>query len=428
MKVAVITLGCKVNQYESQAMETLLKERGHEPVSAEEKADAFIINTCTVTGESSRKSRQAVRQAIARNPDAVIAICGCWSQISPEEASGLGAHLVSGSGDRKVFLDDLEYIYKSRTKKVSVPEPKKRREFERLPAGTLLGRTRGMLKIQDGCVNFCTYCIIPYARGPIRSLPPAEAVSEAEKLAAGGIKELVITGIEISSYGRDLGDGSSLEGLVVSIAGAVPGLRIRLGSLEPRIITPGFCASLAGLKNLCPHFHLSLQSGCDQTLMRMGRKYDTALFYGAVCLLREHFPSCAITADLIVGFPGESEAEFGQTLAFIEKCAFSSMHIFPYSRRPGTPAASMPEQLTRDEKKERARRASELAAKMKEDYLKSCIGTVQSVLFETEKNGRSIGHAGNYCLVETTVPGLHNTIQDVRITGTRRGVLTGTLL
>lgn len=428
MKVSVITLGCKVNQYESQAMETLLRERGHDPVSADEKADACIINTCTVTGESSRKSRQAARQAIAKNPEAIIAICGCWSQISPKEASELGAHLVSGSGNRKSFLDDLEDIYKSRTKKVSPGEPIKRREFERLPAGTLHGRTRGMLKIQDGCVNFCTYCIIPYARGPIRSLPVVDAVSEAEKLAAQNIKELVITGIEISSYGKDFKDGSSLEGLIISIARAVPGVRLRLGSLEPRIITSGFCSALAELQSLCPHFHLSLQSGCDQTLERMGRKYNTELFYGAVCMLREHFPGCGITADLIVGFPGESEAEFDQTLAFIEKCAFSSMHIFPYSRRPGTPAASMPEQLTRLQKKERAGKASELAAKMKEEYLSSCKGTIQSVLFETKIPGASVGHAGNYCRVETATPGLHNIIKDVRITGTRRGILTGIVL
>ena len=427
MKVSVITLGCKVNQYESQAMETLLKERGHEPVSAGEKADAYIINTCTVTAESSRKSRQAARQAIADNPKAIIAVCGCWSQISPQEAAELGAHLVSGSGDRKAFLDDLEEIYNSRIKKVSADEPKKRRKFERLPAGTLLGRTRGMLKIQDGCENFCTYCIIPYARGPIRSLPAAEAVSEAERLAAEGIKELVVTGIEISSYGKDLGDGSSLESLIVSLDRAVPGLRLRLGSLEPRIITSEFCSALAELEGLCPHFHLSLQSGCDQTLKRMGRKYDTRLFYDALCLLREHFPDCGITADLIVGFPGESDAEFSQTLAFIEKCAFSSMHIFPYSRRPGTPAASMPEQLTRAVKKERARRASKLAAKMKEEYLNSCTGTIQSVLLKL-KTGDKYRIPGNYCRVQVATPGLGNIIKDVRITGTRNGMLIGTVI
>lgn len=427
MKISITTLGCKVNQFESQALETLFSQRGHEIVSSDDSADVCIINSCAVTAESGRKSRQAARQAMSRNPSALIAVCGCWSQISPEEARDLGAHIVSGSGDRRKFADEVEKAFEERHTALLTDDAMKRRVFEPLPAGRLHGRTRAMLKVQDGCVNFCSYCIIPYARGPIRSLPISDAVAEARRVADAGIKEIVITGIEIASYGRDLKDGSDLPKLVSAIVEAVPNTRLRLGSLEPRVITREFCELLSGIPMLCNHFHLSLQSGCDETLKRMNRKYDTARFYESVELLREFFPGCGLTADLITGFPGEDEEEFGRTMAFIEKCAFSSMHIFPYSIRPGTVAANMPMQNNKALKKERANRAIALAARMGEEYRESCIGKTYSVLFESKSAEGSVGHAENYCEVLVDTPDLSGSIHDVIITGQKNGMLLGKL-
>ena len=253
-----------------------------------------------------------------------------------------------------------------------------------------------MLKVEDGCVNFCTYCIIPYARGPIRSLPLEEAACEAKCLAGLGYRELVLTGIEISSWGHDLKNGQGLIDLVEGICAAAPGCRVRLGSLEPRTITEDFCRRAAALPNLCPHFHLSMQSGCDATLKRMNRKYDSERYYESVKLLRGHFDRPGITTDLIVGFPGETEAEFAQTLDFVRKCAFSALHIFPYSRRSGTPAASMPGQVPRTEKEERAHRAAEVAAELRAAWLAGGIGRTAPVLFEEEKDGLWRGHAPDY--------------------------------
>lgn len=427
MNISITTLGCKVNQFESQALETLLTECGHNIVSEGEAADVCIINTCAVTAESGRKSRQAARRAMSDNPGAIIAVCGCWSQISPDEAASLGAHIVSGSGDRRGFIAAIERYAAERERLTLTDDAMKRRRFEPLPAGALRGRTRAMLKVQDGCVNFCSYCVIPYARGPIRSLPVGEAVAEAARVAEAGIKEIVITGIEIASYGRDLPDKPDLAALIKAIAGAAKGVRLRLGSLEPRIITREFCEKISKIRALCPHFHLSLQSGCDETLKRMNRKYDTKRFYESVTLLREYFPGCALTADLITGFPGEDEEEFSKTMAFIEKCAFSSMHIFPYSARPGTVAAKMPLQCGKAEKKERAAKASALAKKMQEAYLDSCIGKTCSVLFESNGKSGSKGHSENYCEVFVNEPGLCSEIRQVMITGRENGVLLGKL-
>ncbi len=300
--------------------------------------------------------------------------------------------------------------------------------FEALPAGGLEGRTRAMLKVEDGCVNFCTYCIIPYARGPVRSLPMAEAEAEAKRLAEEGYREIVLTGIEISSWGQDLRDGTGLIDLVEAVCAAAPGARVRLGSLEPRTITGEFCRRAARLPNLCPHFHLSMQSGCDATLKRMNRKYDTARYYESVRLLRESFARPAITTDLIVGFPGETEEEFTDTLAFVERCAFSSMHIFPYSRRPGTPAAGMSGQIPRAEQEARAGRAGLLAARLEGEYLAGWVGATLPVLFEEETDGCWRGHAPNY--VEVRAPAaenLHNVLGNVVITGVQDTRLMGVL-
>ena len=424
MKVAFYTLGCKVNQYETQALETELVRRGHTLVPFEGEADAYIINTCSVTAVSDKKSRNVVRRARRRCPHAVVAVCGCYVQTHPEEAKTLGTDLLMGTNDRMGFLDALEQAVAERQAPiVNIDNALKRRTFEVLPAGGMEGRTRALLKVEDGCINFCSYCIIPYARGPIRSLPLSDAVAETARLAEEGYLELVITGIEISSWGRDLEGKPELIDLIEAICSAAPGLRVRLGSLEPRTITKDFCRRAAVLPNLCPHFHLSLQSGCDTTLKRMNRKYDTTRYYESVTLLNQYFDSPAITTDLIVGFPGESEEEFASTLDFIRKCAFSSMHIFPYSPRPGTPAAAMKEQVAPAIKEDRAHRAAQVAAEMEQTYLSGLIGRTLPVLFEQDENGRSKGHAPNYVEVRFRQPGLHNVVQNVTITGAENNYL-----
>ncbi len=417
MRTAIYTLGCKVNQYETQAMEAELTRRGHTLVPFDGEADAYIINTCTVTAVSDKKSRQMIRQARKRSPHAIVAVCGCYAQTDPEAVEALEVDLVMGTADRMGFLDRLEALSPDGGQVVEVDDALRRRTFERLSAGGLEGRTRAMLKVEDGCVNFCTYCIIPYARGPIRSLPADEAAAQAARLAAEGYQELVLTGIEISSWGRDLEGRPELMDLIEAVCTAAPGCRVRLGSLEPRTITEAFCRRGAVLPNLCPHFHLSMQSGCDSVLKRMNRKYDTARYYESVRLLREHFDRPGITTDLIVGFPGETEEEFQETLDFVKKCAFSAMHIFPYSRRSGTPAAAMDGQCSNAVKEERAHRAGEVARGLHRAWLERWVGETLPVLFEEEKEGLWRGHAPNYTEVFATGEGLHNVKKDVKITG-----------
>ena len=427
MRIAIHTLGCKVNQYETQAMEQELVRRGHEIVPFDGAADAYIVNTCSVTAVSDKKSRQMIRRCRKLNEHAVVAACGCYVQTHSDEAAGLGLDLIAGTGDRMAFLDLLEQAAREKEPLTLLDDALRRREFEVLPAGGMAERTRAMLKVEDGCVNFCTYCIIPYARGPVRSLPKAEAVAQTRRLREEGYRELVITGIEISGWGHDLKNGETLIDLLEAASKAAGDMRLRLGSLEPRTITEDFCRRAARLPNLCPHFHLSMQSGCDDTLRRMNRKYDTARFYESVSLLRQYFDRPAITTDLITGFPGETEEEFAQTLAFIEKCGFAAMHIFPYSVRPGTKAAAMPDQCTAAVKERRAARAAETAERMKQAYLRGCVGQTYPVLFEQEKNGLYVGHAPNYCQVGVRGEDLHNKIHDVRIVEVTEDMLTGEL-
>ena len=428
MRTAIYTLGCKVNQYETQAMEAELTRRGHTLVPFDGEADAYIINTCTVTAVSDKKSRQMIRQARKRSPHAIVAVCGCYAQTDPEAVEALEVDLVMGTNDRMGFLDRLEALSPDGGQVVDVDDALRRRTFERLPAGGLEGRTRAMLKVEDGCVNFCTYCIIPYARGPIRSLPADEAAAQAAKLAQEGYKELVLTGIEISSWGRDLEGKPELMDLIEAVCAAAPDCRVRLGSLEPRTITEDFCRRGAVIPNLCPHFHLSMQSGCDSVLKRMNRKYDTARYYESVRLLREHFDRPGITTDLIVGFPGETEEEFAQTLDFVQKCAFSAMHIFPYSRRTGTPAAAMAGQCSNAVKEDRAHRAGEVARQLHQTWLESWVGQTLPVLFEEEKDGLWRGHAPNYTEVFAPAEGLHNVKKGVKITGLHGEGLLGEVL
>ena len=430
MKIAFYTLGCKVNQYETQALEQLVTQRGHSLVPFEEAADAYVINTCTVTAVSDKKSRQVIRRARKAAPDAVIAVCGCYPQTHPDDVEKLGVDLISGTGDRTGFVDLLEREWSDRQPITALDDAFQRRTFEPLPAGGLEGRTRAMLKMEDGCVNFCSYCIIPYARGRVRSLPLADCVRQARELEAAGYREIVLTGIEISSWGQDLeGKPELMEAIEAICQGLSPDTRVRLGSLEPRTITPDFCRRAAALPNLCPHFHLSMQSGCDTVLARMNRKYDSNRYYESVKFLHQVYDRPAITTDLIVGFPGETEEEFQQTLDFIQKCAFSAMHIFPYSKRPGTPAAKLPGQVLNAVKEERAHRAAQIARTMQDAYLDRWVGETVPVLFEEEREGLWRGHTTRYCevAVQSAQP-LHNQLRQVRITGRDGGALQGVLV
>ena len=426
MRVAIYTLGCKVNQYETAAMEQELQRRGHTLTDFESEADVYIINTCSVTAVSDKKSRQMIRRAKKRNSEAVVAACGCYVQTHTDEAQALGIDLISGTGQRMEFIDLLEQAVQERRCIVHVDDALRRREFEVLEGGGMASRTRAMLKVEDGCVNFCTYCIIPYARGPVRSEPLCEAVRQTRELQAEGYREIVITGIEISSWGKDLKTGESLIDLVEAVCAAAGEMRVRLGSLEPRTITEEFCRRASKLPNLCPHFHLSLQSGCDETLQAMHRRYDTARFYESVTLLNQYFDRPSITTDLITGFPGESEEHFAKTLQFIEKCGFAAMHIFPYSIRPGTPAAKMP-QVEMAVREERAHRAAAVAAKMHRAYLDGCVGKKYPVLFEQTRNGFYVGHAPNYMEVAVEGDDLHNRTLEVTITHTDGELLLGSI-
>lgn len=431
MRFAIFTLGCKVNQYETQAMETLLTARGHQLVPFEQEADVYLVNTCSVTAVSDKKCRNIIRRTRRDHPHAVVGVCGCYAQAKPQDIHGLGVDIIGGTGQRLEFLKQVELCALTRESSLSVDDALRRKDpFEVLPAGGLPGRTRAMLKVEDGCANFCTYCIIPYTRGPVRSASIKVATEQARGLAQAGYQEIVVTGIEISSWGKDLKNGQTLIDLLEAVCAAVPDLRIRLGSLEPRTITEDFCRRAAALPNLCPHFHLSLQSGCDETLQRMHRRYDSARFLTSCALLRRYFDRPAITTDLICGFPGETEAEFAQTLEMIQQANFSSMHIFPYSRRPGTTADKFPDQLPNAVKDERCRRAAEAAHRMEQEYLRLWVGETLPVLFEEEGGAPSEwrGHAPNYVEVYAAGETLHNVLRQVRITGIRENALTGELI
>ncbi len=418
------TLGCKVNQYETQAMEQLFRDRGHEIGDFSGVCDGYIINTCSVTAVADKKNRAVIRRCRRDNPAAIIGVCGCYSQHAPEALRELDVDVIGGSAQRAEFVDMMLAALENREHRESVDNALRRREFEVLPAGGLEARTRAMLKVQDGCVNFCTYCIIPYTRGPVRSAPLELAVEQAQGLAAQGYREIVITGIEIASWGVDLPGKPPLTELITAVCQAVPAQRIRLGSLEPRVVTREFCEILRDLPNLCPQFHLSMQSGCDTVLQRMKRKYDTARYLESVTLLQEYFPGCAVTTDMIVAFPGETEEEFAESLAFIRQCGFADMHIFPYSRRPGTPADKMPGQHPNAVKEARSKAAIAVAEEMSLSYRQALVGTLQQVLFEEPEDGFFVGHCPNYVKVYVRGTELHNEIRTVRITEVHReGVL-----
>ena len=428
MRYIISTLGCKVNQYETQAMESILQSHGHTKAGKGEIADAVIVNSCAVTAESGRKSRQTIRRLRDENPGCVLAVCGCYSQLEPDEVEALGSRVIFGAANRKDFVAAVEKAVAEGSSERNIDEPFKRRIIEDLPAGAVAGRTRAMLKIQDGCVNFCSYCIIPYTRGRLRSLPIEKAVEETVKLRAAGYREIVLTGIEVASYGVDLPGRPDLADIICACAEVSGDMRIRLGSLEPTVITEEFCRKLADTRKLCRHFHLSLQSGCDRTLKNMNRKYDTARFYSAVELLRKYFPGCALTCDLIAGFPGETEEDHAATLEFIGRCAFADMHVFPYSRRPGTPADTMPGQLSRAVKERRAAQAAAVGKRMRDEFMQSSIGSTLSVLFETEEDGICTGHSDSYLPVSVKAHNLRGKTLDIVIRSYENGHLQGEVL
>lgn len=425
MKIAFLTLGCKANQYDTQAMETMALEAGH-TLTAFSSPDweIGVINTCTVTSVSDKKSRQMIRRARREHPDAVIGVCGCFSQMSPSLSAELGADVVGGSAGRRSFFDALLQCAATRGAACTVEKHVWGEAFEELPAGGLHARTRAMLKIQEGCDNYCTYCIIPYSRGHIRSLPPEDAVLRTRELRNAGYAECVLTGIEISSYGRDLPGKPALTDLLEMLSEAAGPMRLHLGSLEPRTIDEDFCRRISALSNICPHFHPALQAGCDSVLAAMRRKYTTARFLESVELLRRFFPGCMITTDMITGFPGETDEDFAETLSFIQKCRFGQMHIFPYSVREGTPAAKMT-QVPMVIREKRAAEASAVAQKMEQDYLAAQIGRILPFLPETCEDGIWRGHTDNYAELRTTAQCERGVTVPMRVTETDGTCLTG---
>lgn len=423
--VAFHTLGCKVNQYDSQAMLELFIQSGYEVRSFSEKADVYVVNTCTVTGTGDKKSLNAVRRAQRLNPEAEVVIAGCLAQRDGEKLLDTGARLVIGNANRENVVKLLEEAVEKGERLAAVTDIL-RVPYEPLSISSHEGHTRAVLKIQEGCDRYCTYCIIPYVRGGIRSRNTASIAQEASRLAAGGFQELVLTGIHLTSYGRDLENASLIDAIR---ACDVPGVsRIRLGSLEPVIITEEFVKALQALPKVCPQFHLALQSGSDPVLKRMRRRYTTQDFRQACLLLRTAFPNCAITTDVITGFPGETEEEFSQTLDFSREMRFARMHVFPYSARQGTPAAKMPTQVPKAQREERARRLISVGNELAESYRASQVGKIAEVLLEeTDQDGVSHGYTAEYmpCAVSGGQPGQ---LAKVLITGVNDSELTGQIV
>ena len=397
-KAALHNLGCKVNAYETEAMQELLEDSGYEIVPFHEKADIYIINTCTVTNMADRKSRQMLHRARKMNPDAIVAACGCYVQEKPEEVADC-VDIVIGNNMKKELVHFLEEYEKGREGiRKDLVDIGHAREYEDLHLSRTAEHTRAYIKVQDGCNQFCSYCIIPYARGRVRSRSMESVRGEVETLARNGYQEVVLTGIHLSSYGIDTGtDLLSLIRTVHEVAGIK---RIRLGSLEPRIITEEFAEAIAGLPKMCPHFHLSLQSGCTETLKRMNRRYTAEEYYEKCELLRRYFLEPALTTDVIVGFPGETEEEFKASRDFIDKVDFYETHVFKYSRREGTKAAAMPDQVPEEEKTRRSNILLDLSRKKQAAYEQRLLGTTQEVLIEEEirRNGEiyQVGHTREY--------------------------------
>ena len=413
---AFLTLGCKVNTYETEAVEELLKSHGYKIGNFEEYADIYIINTCTVTAMSDKKSRQMIRRTRKLNPDAIVVVMGCYSQKSPKEILQIEeVNLVLGTSNRKAILKEIENI-SSTDKKIVVEDIMKIRDFEELEINEVRDRARALVKIQDGCDRFCSYCIIPYTRGPVRSRHIESIIEEVKRIVTNGYKEIVLTGIHVASYGKDLGEIKLID--VIEEISKIEGLeRIRTSSVEPIIITEDFVQRLSKISKFCPHFHLSLQSGSDSVLKRMNRRYNSEEYRRAVELIRSQFPLAAITTDVIVGFPEETVEEFDQTYEFLKALSLYETHIFKYSPREGTKAAEMKDQVDPMIKNQRSDTLLELNIKNKLEFEKKHIGKTVGVLVETFENGYAIGHTQNYIKVGIkTSENIINQIVAVEIT------------
>ncbi len=416
-KISITTLGCKVNQYESEAIAEGLEARGFEVCSFERADLAYVINTCTVTAESDRKARQLIRRAIKKNPDAYILVCGCFSQTSPAAVARIeGVDYIAGTANKMSIVDKLCELVargeKNKTAEICVPSLDKA-DFEKMCINKF-DRTRAYVKIQDGCESKCTYCAIPSARGPVRSKAFSDVIDEVRLLTLGGCREIVLTGIETGSYGRDLDGEESLASLLCEID-RIEGIgRIRLGSLDPAIIKPKFVEMIKPLRSLTHHFHLSLQSGSDRILASMKRKYNSTQAMRAIELLREAFDDLQITTDVIVGFPGETEEDFALTCDFAKRAGFLMIHVFPYSKREGTPAAAMKNQIDEQTKKTRVAALMEQSAKIRGEILDSLMGKTCEVLFETHLNGYMYGHTREFIEVKVrSEVNLHAEIRNV---------------
>lgn len=425
-KVAFCTLGCKVNHYETEAMAELFQKQGYTVADFGSPADVYVINTCTVTNMSDRKSRQMIRRARKQNPDAFIAVAGCYAQTAPDQVQAIeGVNLVIGTNQRKHIVELVERTPK--TAHVSaVKNIMDAHEFEQLDINGYSGQTRAYIKIQEGCNQFCAYCIIPYARGPIRSRPMEDVLAETEKLVGNGFTEVVYVGIHVASYGLDKG----APGLCTLLgrANRIDGLRrIRLSSIEPMTLDQAFIDQIKHCGKLCHHFHLSLQSGCDETLRRMNRHYTTAAYKAIVDGLRENYPDVAVTTDIMVGFPGETEAEFQQTLDFVEQMQFADAHIFQYSPRKGTPAAKM-EQLPPQVKEARSKAVLACTGRSHQKFMASFIGKTAEVLFEQPHgDGLFEGKTGNYLTVRAPGTGLSGVYKTVLLEKIEDGAIYGTI-
>lgn len=398
-KVAFITLGCKVNQYETNAMTQQFLQKDYEIVEHTEKADIYIVNTCTVTNMSDRKSRQMLRRVKELNHGAIVVACGCYVQVAREEIEKIEEiDLVLGNNEKKEIVEIIEKYIEKNEKHIEMEDVMHQKEYVELGEITYTEKTRAVIKVQDGCDRFCSYCIIPYARGRVRSRKPEKVIEEIEKIAQEGIQEVVITGIHIASYGKDFKKEYKLIDLLEEI-NQIKGIqRIRLGSIEPLLITEEFVTRLSKLEKICHHFHLSLQSGCDETLKRMNRRYTTQEFREIVERLRKNYEDVILTTDIIVGFPLESQEEFEKTYQFLQEIKFYKMHIFKYSPRKGTKAAQMEGQIDGNIKEERSQKLIKLSNKNEKDYNEEYVGKEVEVLFEEEKNRYYQGHTKNYIL------------------------------
>lgn len=432
LTVGIYTLGCKVNQYESEAIAERLEKYGAKILPPTEICDAYVINTCTVTAESDRKARQFIRRAISKNPDALVAVTGCLAQTSPEDIAKIdGVDIIVGNTDKLTVAEELIKLAESKEKNNSahiVVSDIQQAGFEHMTI-TKFSRTRAYVKIEDGCENKCAYCIIPSARGKIRSKAPEEVIREVEELTKNGCREIVLTGIETASYGKDLGDVDL--GDILCRIDMIPGIgRVRLGSLDPSMIKPEIAKKLASIYCLSPHFHLSLQSGSDKILALMKRKYNSQMAMRAIELLRESIPNVKFTTDVIVGFPGETEKDFEDTVEFVKKAGFLTVHIFPYSKRKGTVAAQMSGQLSNDVKSDRLHRlekvVKESSAKILEYEIKD--RPIREVLFESFERGMATGHTEDF--LEVCVPSdipIHSQIHKVRLISAKGKICLGEL-